>query len=271
MKLNLKMSNRNRKTRKQRGGEDNEVSFNRDVADFLTSTRCAEFVNLLSRFNMSEKDWGQLKHNLISLSGEKKIEDVPFTGTMKDLAGKVNATEDNISNASDDLETKPNWNDDNVKDPVDVFCEQLGFEEDLTNRDELQDNPDEIDDDDDDDDESKVEEPKVEDSKDDEEEPKVEEPNVEDSKDDEEEPKVEEPKVEDSKDDEEESKVEEPKVDESKEDVEKPAVEEPVDVNKDSEKQDTVTGGKKRESRKQSQKNKRTKGGKTFKRRTNKN
>ena len=225
MKLNLKMRNRNRKTRKQRGGEDNEVSFNRDVADFLTSTRCAEFVNLLSRFNMSEKDWGQLKHNLISLSGEKKIEDVPFTGTMKDLAGKVNATEDNISNASDDLETKPNWNDDNVKDPVDVFCEQLGFKEDLTNRDELQDNPDEIDDDDDDDDESKVEEPNVE----------------------------------ESKDDEEESKVEEPKV------------EEPVDVNKDSEKQDTVTGGKKRESRKQSQKNKRTKGGKTFKRRTNKN
>ena len=231
MKLNLKMRKRNRKTRKQQGGgddENTEVSFNRDVAHFLTSTRCAEVVNLLSQFNMSEKDWGQLKHNLISLSGEKKIEDVPFTGTMKELAEKVNATEEKINSASDELETKPNWDDENVNDPVDVFCQQLGFEDDLTNRDDLDTNPDEDDE---------------------EEEEEDEESNVEESK--------------ENEDGEEESNVEESN--------EKPKVEELVDVNntnvgKEVVKQ-TPTGGKRSKSRKRSQKKK----SKTFKRRKNKN
>ena len=146
--MKLKLNSRKlKRTKKMRGGEnpddessdqndDNESNDQNedessdpisDVACFLNSERGREMANLFSEFNMSDKDWAQLKRNFISLS-EKLIEDVAFKPAMAVLANKVNASLEYINDASDEIENKSE--DEDKPDCIDTLLDSMGFDDD---------------------------------------------------------------------------------------------------------------------------------------------
>ena len=137
--MKLKLNLNKRKTRKQRGGDDiveiddanmDSTEYDRfnEVVCFLMSERGSELALLLSKFNMSDKDWGKLKRNFISLS-EKMIEDIPFKPEMIALAEKINASTEYIENASDELPIKPETTDGD-EDCIDNLNSYIGFADD---------------------------------------------------------------------------------------------------------------------------------------------
>jgi len=150
--MKLKLNLNKRKTRKQRGGDDiveiddanmDSTEYDRfnEVVCFLMSERGSELALLLSKFNMSDKDWGKLKRNFISLS-EKMIEDIPFKPEMIALSEKINASTDYIENASDELPIKPETTDGD-EDCIDNLNSYIGFADDeieemSKNRDEIE-------------------------------------------------------------------------------------------------------------------------------------
>ena len=147
--MKLKLNPRKlKRTRKMRGGNtldnndnddnDNDNDDNNDdnndnesndpisdVSCFLNSERGREMANLFSEFNMSDKDWAQLKRNFISLS-EKLIEDVAFKPAMALLATKVNASLEYINDASDEIENNSEDEDDKP-DCIDTLLDSMGF------------------------------------------------------------------------------------------------------------------------------------------------
>ena len=262
--MKLKLNLNKRKTRKQRGGDDiveiddanmDSTEYDRfnEVVCFLMSERGSELALLLSKFNTSDKNWAQLKRNLISLS-EKTIEDIPFKPEMNTLAEKINATTEFIENASDELPTKPEADEDD-EDCIDDLNSYIGFDDDEIE--EMSKNRDEIEEKETKELEEKKEEGKEEEGK--EEENKEEEDKEEEDK--EEENKKEEDKEGENKK-EEDKEGEEDKEEENKEDEEKKEEEE-------EKVPDSSQGGAKKNSKKSSlksggKKNKRV----TFKRRS---
>ena len=263
--MKLKLNLNKRKTRKQRGGDDiveiddanmDSTEYDRfnEVVCFLMSERGSELALLLSKFNTSDKNWAQLKRNLISLS-EKTIEDIPFKPEMNTLAEKINATTEFIENASDELPTKPEADEDD-EDCIDDLNSYIGFDDDEIE--EMSKNRDEIEEKETKELEEKKEEGKEEEEEE-EEENKEEENKEEEDK--EEEDKEEENKKEEEKEGEE-DKEEENKEEEDKEEEEKKEEEE-------EKVPDSSQGGAKKNSKKSSlksggKKNKRV----TFKRRS---
>ena len=142
--MKLKLNPRKlKRTRKMRGGntldnndnddnndDDNDNESNDPISDvscFLNSERGREMANLFSEFNMSDKDWAQLKRNFISLS-EKLIEDVAFKPAMALLATKVNASLEYINDASDEIENNSEDEDDKP-DCIDTLLDSMGFDD----------------------------------------------------------------------------------------------------------------------------------------------
>ena len=239
--MKLKLNLNKRKTRKQRGGDDiveiddanmDSTEYDRfnEVVCFLMSERGSELALLLSKFNTSDKNWAQLKRNLISLS-EKTIEDIPFKPEMNTLAEKINATTEFIENASDELPIKPEAD----EDCIDDLNSYIGFDDDeieemSKNRDEIEEKE-----------TKELEEKKEEGKEEEEEENKEEEDKEEENK--EEEDKEEEDKEEENK--EEEDKEEEDKEEENKEEEEKVPDSSQGGAKKNSKKSSLKSGGKK--------------------------